>query len=51
MDTKQKIMRAARHMFLTKGFEATTHEDIATTGGVNKALINYYFHSKENLYR
>lgn len=48
--TKQKILTNAMQLFSQKGFNATTVEDIANAGGVNKALIYYYFKSKAALY-
>ncbi len=37
-------------MFMQKGYEATRIRDIAGLAGVNLALMNYYFKSKENLF-
>ena len=48
--TKEKIFYAARVLFARKGFAATLTREIAAEAGVNLALINYYFKSKENLY-
>ena len=49
--TEEKIKKAASLVFLKKGFAATRTRDIADASGENLALINYYFRSKENLYR
>lgn len=49
--TEEIIKQAARTVFLKKGFAATRTRDIAEASGENLALINYYFKSKENLYR
>lgn len=48
--TEAQIKEAARRVFTAKGFAATRTRDIAEESGVNLALINYYFRSKENLY-
>lgn len=49
-DTKQKIKEAAHKVFKQKGFSATRTRDIAEEAGVNLALLNYYFSSKELLF-
>lgn len=49
--TEEKIKKAARRVFLEKGFEGTKMRDIAEVAGINSALTNYYFRSKENLFR
>ena len=48
--TKQHLLQAARRRFAYDGYEATTVRDIATDAGVNVALINRYFVSKEGLF-
>ncbi|GAB2468698.1 TetR family transcriptional regulator [Hymenobacter qilianensis] len=49
--TEQKIKEAARKVFIVKGFDGTTTRDIAEVAGINQALTNYYFRSKEKLFR
>lgn len=49
--TEQKIIAAARDLFTERGFAATRIRDIAAAAGTNVALLNYYFRSKENLFR
>lgn len=51
MGVKEKILRSAAVLFSQKGYHGTTVKDIAMEAGVNKALLFYYFNSKENLYR
>lgn len=51
LSTEQKIISAAREMFTKKGFAATRTRDIAEEAGINLALLNYYFGSKEKLFR
>ncbi|GAB4029559.1 TetR/AcrR family transcriptional regulator [Spirosoma jeollabukense] len=48
--TEEKIKDAARKIFLQKGFEGATTRDISREAGLNCALMNYYFRSKEKLF-
>jgi AcrR family transcriptional regulator len=48
--TEDKIKAAARKVFHEKGFAATRTRDIADAAGINHALLNYYFRSKEKLF-
>lgn len=48
--TEEKIKEAARKVFTEKGYAATRTRDIAQEAGMNIALLNYYFRSKEKLY-
>lgn len=48
--TEEKIKEAARVVFLKKGYAATRTRDIAEEAGINLALLNYYFRSKEKLF-
>src|SRR5215204_3162803 len=48
--TEEKIKEAARKVFTTKGYAAARTRDIAEEAGVNLALLNYYFRSKEKLF-
>ena len=50
MDKKEQIIREAIELFAKKGFEGTSIRDIASNAGVNIAMINYYFGSKEKLF-
>lgn len=49
-NTEEKIIAAARKVFLNKGFSATRTRDIAEEAGINLALLNYYFRSKQKLF-
>lgn len=51
LSTEQKIIIAARQVFTKKGYAATRTRDIAEEAGINLALLNYYFKSKENLFK
>jgi len=48
--TEEKIKEAARKVFSKKGYAATRTRDIAEEAGLNLALLNYYFRSKEKLF-
>lgn len=49
-ETEQKIIKAATDVFLQKGKEGARMQEIAGRAGINKALLHYYFRSKEKLY-
>ncbi len=51
MTKKETIIQSALKLFSTKGFEGTSVREIASDAGVNVAMINYYFTSKENLFK
>ena len=51
LTTEEKIIAAARKIFTQKGFSATRTRDIADEAGINLALLNYYFRSKQNLFQ
>lgn len=48
--TEEKIKNAARSIFHKKGYAGTRTRDIAEEAGINLALLNYYFRSKEKLF-
>jgi AcrR family transcriptional regulator len=50
ISTEEKIKEAARKVFTQKGYSATRTRDIAEEAGINLALLNYYFRSKEKLF-
>jgi TetR/AcrR family transcriptional regulator len=50
-DVEEKILTAAISVFLRNGKSGTRMQAIADEAGVNKALLHYYFRSKQNLYR
>jgi AcrR family transcriptional regulator len=50
MNAKKHILKKAEDLFFRKGYHSTTIRDIAAEASVNSSMINYYFHSKENLY-
>lgn len=48
--TEERIKAAARKVFHQKGFAGTRTRDIAEEAGINHAMLNYYFRSKEKLF-
>jgi AcrR family transcriptional regulator len=48
--TEEKIKNAALKLFTRKGYVATRTRDISEEAGINLALLNYYFRSKEKLF-
>ncbi|MFF3733573.1 TetR/AcrR family transcriptional regulator [Streptomyces sp. NPDC002476] len=48
--TRALLLESARRRFAHDGYAATTVRDIADDAGVNVALINRYFRSKEGLF-
>lgn len=49
-ETRARILDAALQEFSAHGLAGARTEQIASIAGVNKALLYYYFESKENLY-
>jgi AcrR family transcriptional regulator len=44
------ILQTARKIFIQKGLTGARMQDIADQAGFNKALVHYYFTSKDNLF-
>ncbi|MCL5022601.1 MAG: TetR family transcriptional regulator [Nitrospirae bacterium] len=49
MDTKEEILNAAEVLFARSGYHASSMRAITESAGVNLALVNYHFGSKEAL--
>ena len=49
-NTKDKIIQAAKQVFIRKGMDGARMQEIADEAGINKALLHYYFHSKQQLF-
>jgi TetR/AcrR family transcriptional regulator, regulator of autoinduction and epiphytic fitness len=47
--TRQEILTAAAELFRTKGYEATSVDDIALAADVAKGTFYYHFQAKEDL--
>jgi TetR/AcrR family transcriptional regulator len=49
-ETVRRICAAAERAFAEQGLAGARTDEIAQAAGVNKALLYYYFHSKDELY-
>ena len=50
LTTEEKIYEAAREIFYRKGLDGARMQEIADLAGINKALLHYYYRSKEKLF-
>lgn len=50
INTEEKILNAAKEIFMHYGLYGARMQDIADKAGINKALLHYYFRSKEKLF-
>ena len=48
-DAEQRILDAARAVFIRRGTAGARMQEIAEEAGVNQALLHYYFRSKDRL--
>lgn len=48
--TEEKIFNSAKEIFIEKGMDGARMKDIASHAGINKALLHYYFRTKEQLF-
>ena len=49
-ETEKRILQAATEVFLQKGMGGARMQEIADKAGINKAMLHYYFRSKDRLY-
>lgn len=49
-NTEERIMEAAKKVLFSKGFSGARMQDIADEAEINKALLHYYFRSKDKLF-
>src|SRR5436190_21555417 len=49
-DTREAILTAARDAFAERGFDGASIRAIATTAGVDPALVHHYFGNKDQLF-
>lgn len=49
-DTENRILKAAKKVFIKNGLSGTRMQTIANEAGINKSLLHYYFRSKEKLF-
>ncbi len=50
IQTRDRILQAAKKEFAERGYDGARMSSIARRAGVNQALIHYYFENKEQLY-
>ncbi len=48
--TEVRIQKAAKTIFTRKGLAGARMQDIADEAGINKALLHYYYRSKQKLF-
>jgi TetR/AcrR family transcriptional regulator len=48
--TQEKILEAARRVFIIKGMDGARMQEIADEAGINKSLLHYYFRTKQQLF-
>lgn len=49
-NTEEKILAAAQDVFIKKGMDGARMQEIANEACINKALLHYYFRTKEKLF-
>jgi TetR/AcrR family transcriptional regulator len=49
-NTEDKILEAAQTVFIQKGMDGARMQEIANEAGINKALLHYYFRTKQKLF-
>lgn len=47
---ENRIIEAAKQVFVRKGYEATKMGDIATEAGIGRTALHYYFRTKDMLF-
>ena len=50
-NSRAAVLKAAEHVFAEKGFDGARIDQIARRAGLNKAMIYYFFQSKERLFK
>lgn len=50
LKTRQSILKAAKNLFVKKGYSGTSMSDIARAARVNQSLIHHHFGSKKALW-
>lgn len=48
--TKERILEAAKQLFIQKGFSATSMNEIAKSAAVTQSLIHHHFKTKSNIW-
>ena len=50
LPAEQKILEVARRHFYEKGYDGARMQEIADDTGINKAMLHYYFSTKDRLF-
>lgn len=50
INTESEILNAAKRIFQRKGMDGARMQEIANEAGINKALLHYYYRSKQLLF-
>jgi AcrR family transcriptional regulator len=50
ISTEEKILTAAKEVFIQKGYAAARMQEIADKAEINKGLLHYYFKNKDKLF-
>lgn len=50
VETRARILRAAREVISERGYEAANFQAIAERAGLSRPTMHYYFHTKEQVY-
>ncbi|AUC81438.1 TetR/AcrR family transcriptional regulator [Lacinutrix sp. Bg11-31] len=49
-NTEEQILKAAKNIFQSKGMDGARMQEIADKAGINKAMLHYYYRSKQLLF-
>jgi len=49
-NTEEQILEAAKNVFQAKGMDGARMQEIADKAGINKAMLHYYYRSKQLLF-
>ena len=50
VETRSRILRAAREVINERGYEAANFQAIASRAGLSRPTMHYYFHTREEIY-
>ena len=49
-EAEEKILEAARAVFIRRGFDGARMQEIADEAGYNKSMLHYYYRDKDSLF-
>lgn len=49
-NTEERILNAAKEVFIKKGMAGARMQEIANEAGINKSLLHYYYRNKDKLF-